>query len=115
GRARSTTKQSRAINRPQQLDAPALGDTFDQVLLLHRSLRIATPSQPQKKAPSVSGMFAQALSLHQRGLVTEAQAVCKEILQKVPNHLEALLLLGTSEYENGHLEEADRLLLRAIG
>ncbi len=60
-------------------------------------------------------MFAQALSLHQRGLVTESQAVCKEILQKVPNHFEALLLLGTSEYEKGHLEEADRLLLRATG
>lgn len=103
-----------AMLRQQPQDARALSGTFDQTVMLHQSPHRATSSKPQKKAQSVSGVFAQALSLHQRGLVADAQALWREILQKVPGHFEALLLLGMSEYDNGRYEEADRLLLRAI-
>jgi len=79
-----------------------------------RAFHNERPRKQQKKVHTVNGALAQALMLHQSGLVSNAQALCREILRKVPSHFDALHLLGMSEYQTGQHEEADRLLRRAV-
>jgi predicted O-linked N-acetylglucosamine transferase (SPINDLY family) len=68
----------------------------------------------QRKSYNAAEALARAQALHQRGLVSDTQAVCREILQMVPRHFHALQLLGVTEYQNGRYEEADRLLQQAL-
>jgi predicted O-linked N-acetylglucosamine transferase (SPINDLY family) len=68
----------------------------------------------QRKSYNPADALARAQALHQRGLVADTQAVCREILQMVPRHFHALQLLGVTEYQNGRHEEADRLLQQAL-
>jgi predicted O-linked N-acetylglucosamine transferase (SPINDLY family) len=69
----------------------------------------------QRKTYNAADAFARAQTSHQRGLVSEAQALCREILQMVPRHFHALQLLAVTEYQNGRHDEADRLLQQALG
>jgi predicted O-linked N-acetylglucosamine transferase (SPINDLY family) len=64
--------------------------------------------------PDVSGAFAKALALHQAGSVADAQALYKVILRIVPDHFDALHLLGVSECQLGHVDAAERFLRRAL-
>jgi predicted O-linked N-acetylglucosamine transferase (SPINDLY family) len=59
-------------------------------------------------------MFARAVACQQLGLFAEAQARCRKVLKKSPNHFPALHLLGVSEHRNGNAEVAARLLKRAL-
>jgi predicted O-linked N-acetylglucosamine transferase (SPINDLY family) len=80
-----------------------------------RAFQNARLKKQQKKAYDVGGALNQALTLHQRGQISDAQAVCRDILQRVPRHFDALHLLGVTEYQSGRYEEADRLLHQALG
>jgi predicted O-linked N-acetylglucosamine transferase (SPINDLY family) len=68
----------------------------------------------QKKSYNVGEALARAQALHQSGFISDTQALCREILQKVPRHFDALHLLAVTEYQNGRYEEADRLLQLAL-
>jgi predicted O-linked N-acetylglucosamine transferase (SPINDLY family) len=79
-----------------------------------RAFQNARLKKQQKKGYDVGDALNRALTLHQRGLVADAQAVCREILQRAPRHFDALHLLGVTEYQSGRYEEADRLLAQAL-
>jgi predicted O-linked N-acetylglucosamine transferase (SPINDLY family) len=67
-----------------------------------------------KELQDAAGKLSQAIALHQRGLISNAQSLYRQILQAVPDHFDALYLLAVSEFQSGHHEEAVRLLDRAL-
>lgn len=73
----------------------------------------ASASRSQRRH-DVAGTLSHALDCHQRGLLTEAQKGYRQILKKHPNHFDALHLLGVSEQQLGHHDDAMRLLKRAL-
>ncbi|HXW24351.1 MAG TPA: tetratricopeptide repeat protein [Xanthobacteraceae bacterium] len=79
-----------------------------------RALQNARLKKQQQRAFDVGAAFDQALGLHRRGLVADAQAICRDILQRAPRHFDALHLYGITEYQTGRYEEADRLLAQAL-
>lgn len=79
-----------------------------------RAFQNARLKKQQKKGYDASEAFARAHTLHQNGLVAEAQAACRDILRKVPRHFHALQLLAITEYQHGRYDEADRLLRQAL-
>src|ERR1700693_5066140 len=79
-----------------------------------RAFQNARLKKQQNKAYDVGAALNQASKLHQRGLLPEAQAQCREILQRTPRNFDALHLLAITEYQQGHYEEADRLLRQAL-
>jgi predicted O-linked N-acetylglucosamine transferase (SPINDLY family) len=79
-----------------------------------RESRAFHKARLNKQKQKVSGLFAQAVSLHQRGLIAEAQVLYRQILQQVPGHFEALHHLGVTECQSGRHAEADRLLEQAL-
>jgi predicted O-linked N-acetylglucosamine transferase (SPINDLY family) len=79
-----------------------------------RAFQNARLKKQQKKAYDVGEALNQALRLHQRGAVADAQALCREILQRAPRHFDTLHLLGVTEYQCDRHEEADRLLQQAL-
>ena len=56
----------------------------------------------------------KALKLHQAGVAREAQALCLQVLENLPDHFDALHLLGLSKSDVGELEEAEAILQRAL-
>jgi len=62
-------------------------------------------------ATAVAAMMQQALSLHQRGQLTEAERLYRQVLQSEPQHFDALHLLGVLARQDGH----PRLALELIG
>lgn len=53
-------------------------------------------------------------ALHQRGLITEAEAAYKEILTVEPNNFDALHLLGVAAFQRGDNLLSHNLLTRAV-
>ena len=58
--------------------------------------------------------FAQALALHQRGQLGDAERLYRQVLSKDRNHLDALNLLGVLALQTGRNEEAIDLIKRAL-
>jgi tetratricopeptide (TPR) repeat protein/SAM-dependent methyltransferase len=58
--------------------------------------------------------FAQALALHQRGQLAEAERLYRQVLTRHPDHLDALNLLGVLALQSGRNQEAIGLLTRAL-
>ena len=58
--------------------------------------------------------FSQALELHRRGRLAEAERICREVLQQQPNHFDALHLLGVLALQAGQAERAVELIKKAI-
>ena len=56
----------------------------------------------------------EALALHRAGKLTEARALYSAILERTPNHPEALHLFGLSAYQMGNLAEAARHIDAAL-
>jgi predicted O-linked N-acetylglucosamine transferase (SPINDLY family) len=79
-----------------------------------RAFQNARLKKQQKKGTDVAEAFARAHTLHQNGLISEAQAACRDILRKVPRHFHTLQLLAITEYQRGRYDEADRLLRQAL-
>lgn len=58
--------------------------------------------------------FAQALALHQRGQLAEAERLYRQVLTRHPDHLDALNLLGVLALQSGRNQETIDLLARAL-
>ena len=58
--------------------------------------------------------FAQALALHQRGQLGEAERLYRQVLAKDRNHLDVLNLLGVLALQTGRNDEAIALIKRAL-
>ena len=56
----------------------------------------------------------KALRLHQAGIAREAQALCLQVLENLPDHFDALHLLGMSKSATGEYAEAEAILQRAL-
>jgi protein O-GlcNAc transferase len=59
-------------------------------------------------------LLAKAVESHQAGDLESAQAAYAQILAEVPNHFDALHLLGVLRHQQGRNEEARALILAAI-
>jgi tetratricopeptide (TPR) repeat protein len=51
-------------------------------------------------------MFGQAVALHQRGQLAEAEALYRQVLQAQPQHFDGLHLLGVLHFQRRRYEEA---------
>ncbi|PSO17481.1 acetylglucosamine transferase [Bradyrhizobium sp. MOS003] len=58
--------------------------------------------------------MSAAASAYGQGRYAETDALCRQILQVVPDHFDATHLLGVCAQQGGRLEEAQQLLERAI-
>ncbi len=63
---------------------------------------------------SDADIFRQALSAHQAGDNSRAQELCRQIVDRHPDHADSLHLLGMIAAIEGHREDAARLLGRAV-
>jgi predicted O-linked N-acetylglucosamine transferase (SPINDLY family) len=63
---------------------------------------------------SAQETLAIALSEHQQGHLSHAGKLYRQILTETPDHADALHLLGILQQEEGHLEEAEALIQKAI-
>lgn len=69
---------------------------------------------PQGMAPDTQAAFAAALRHHQTGRLEEAERLYRQVLQRDPNHADALHFLGVIAYQRGHNDAALELLEQAI-
>src|SRR5262249_7271098 len=80
----------------------------------------ATPSPARASesghtmAKDAEQTFAQALALHQRGQLRDAERLYRQLLAQHPDHLDALNLLGVLALQTGRNEEAIGLIARAL-
>jgi len=58
--------------------------------------------------------FAEALTLHQRGELAEAERLYRQVIARQPDHLDALNLLGVLALQSGRNQEAIDLIARAL-
>jgi len=58
--------------------------------------------------------FTQALALHQRGQLGEAERLYRQVLARHPDNLDALNLLGVLALQTGRNEQAIDLIGRAL-
>ncbi|MGV8991761.1 MAG: tetratricopeptide repeat protein [Thiobacillus sp.] len=59
------------------------------------------PTSPPSEAKALSNNLQLATGHHQAGRLVEAETVCQQILQKSPNHPDAMYLLGMIAYQIG--------------
>src|SRR4051812_3047597 len=62
----------------------------------------------------LAAKFKQGFVLHQQGKLVEAERIYNEILQRQPNHFDALQLLGTIAHQTRRTERAVELITKAI-
>jgi len=62
----------------------------------------------------VSQAFAQALELHKRGRLTEAEQLYSKVLARRRDHFDALPMLSVIKLAKGDPEEALRLISEAM-
>ncbi len=67
-----------------------------------------------RKQKRVASSLASAVAHHQAGRLAEAEALYRQILTTVPDHPDALHLLGVLAHQTGHAEAAVELIRRAI-
>jgi predicted O-linked N-acetylglucosamine transferase (SPINDLY family) len=72
------------------------------------------PPRAPRREVDIFGMCARAQRLHRQGQLTEARAAYQEIVEKYPNHLEAIYMLGVCERQGGSFEAAASLFRRAL-
>ncbi|WP_448032128.1 tetratricopeptide repeat protein [Bradyrhizobium liaoningense] len=68
----------------------------------------------KKLRKQADAVIAAASSAYGQGRYAETEAICRQILQAVPDHFDATHLLGLCAQQGGRLEEAQQLLERAI-
>jgi Flp pilus assembly protein TadD len=69
--------------------------------------------QKRQKA-EVLPLLGHALQLHKMGLLPEAQAAYRQVLQLAPNQVVALHMLGIMESDARNYQQAEILLSRAV-
>ena len=65
-------------------------------------------------ATSLQQLFDRAVALHERGLATEAERLCLQVLEARKGHSGALHLLGVIRHQQGRYEEALAALSAAL-
>jgi Flp pilus assembly protein TadD len=68
----------------------------------------------KKLKKQADAIISAAASAYGQGRYAETEALCRQIVQAVPDHFDATHLLGLSVQQGGRLEEAEQLLERAI-
>src|SRR5690348_15829186 len=97
----------RAVDSADASTAGTMSNTIGQ-----RALHNARNRKRQKA--DTEQLFQRALTLQQSGVLGEANAVYRQLLQLQPNHFNALFLLGTLESRAQSYQEAERLLRGAV-
>ena len=70
---------------------------------------------PQRQVPSViQQKLQQALAFHQRGMLSHATKVYEEILERRPDHFDALHLLGVVACQMKNPDRGEELISKAI-
>ena len=59
-------------------------------------------------------LLPAAIAAYRQGKQRDAQALCRQILKDLPEHFEALHLLGVCELDCRQFEEAEGTLARAV-
>ena len=59
-------------------------------------------------------LLPAAVAAYRQGKHSETQALCRQILKDLPDHFDALHLLGVSELDCRQFDEAERTLARAV-
>lgn len=59
--------------------------------------------------------FQQGLAFHRQGQLAKAEQICREILEDLPEHFDALHLSGVIAHRRGNPERAIELIGKAIG
>src|SRR5215471_17890793 len=73
--------------------------------------------QPQTQKPAVAALQAklnQGMALHRQGKLADAERCYGEVLQRQPDHFNALHLLGVIAHQTRRTERAVELIKRAI-
>jgi predicted O-linked N-acetylglucosamine transferase (SPINDLY family) len=68
--------------------------------------------QFRKEAPA---MMEGAVAAYRAGKIAEAATLCRRIIEMLPDHFDALRLLGVIELDSGRFNEAEQALNRAVG
>lgn len=63
---------------------------------------------------TVSEAVSLAVQLHRQGDLDEAETIYRAVLERVPNHADALNFLGVLADQRGRSAEAERLISRAV-
>src|SRR5439155_22427732 len=100
---RSSDLSPRAILRRETLQSSGAGARAFQNARFQKKLK--------KQADAV---ITAAASAYGQGRYAETDALCRQILQAVPDHFDATHLLGLCVRQGGRLEESRLLLERAI-
>jgi predicted O-linked N-acetylglucosamine transferase (SPINDLY family) len=69
----------------------------------------------KKLKKQAEALLPTALVAYREARHADAQALCKRVLEDLPNYFDALHLLGASELDCGRFEEARQTLERAVG
>ena len=78
-------------------------------------MRNTENSGPERLMPSdITNSFQQALALHQRGLLAQAQVLYRQILLKQPRHFDSLHLLGLTHVQMSDPEQGVDYIRRAL-
>ena len=75
-------------------------------------------AQPQAQKPATAALQAkldQGMALHRQGNLAEAERCYEEVLQRQPDHFDALHLLGIIARQTRRTERAVELIKKAIG
>lgn len=78
------------------------------------SLHLVPRRQDQSAPVDLQGMCANALQLHQRGQLAEAECIYRQVLELDPHHADSLHLLGVLAHQVGRNDIAVELIRRAI-
>ena len=68
--------------------------------------------QFRKEAPAV---MEGAVAAYRAGKIADAATLCRRIIEMLPDHFDALRLLGVIELDCGRFNEAEQALNRAVG
>ena len=69
---------------------------------------------PDLMPSDITNSFQQALALHQRGLLAQAQVLYRQILLKQPRHFDSLHLLGLTHVQMSDPEQGVDYIRRAL-
>ena len=75
-------------------------------------------AQPQAQKPAAAALQAklnQGMALHRQGKLADAERCYAEVLQRQPDHFDALHLLGVIAHQTRRTERGVALIKRAIG
>ena len=75
-------------------------------------------AQPQTQKPAAAALQAklnQGMALHRQGKLADAARCYEAVLQRQPNHFDALHLLGVIAHQTRRTEQGVELIKKAIG